>query len=388
VLRESISNFLQVLYRERVFTLLLAVTLLIFTGALGFSLAEAGAGPWHVRFGRGVWWALVTLTTVGYGDIVPETVWGRAVGVVLMLGGVVSLSLITATVASIFIAQKFRQERGLEAVKTSQHVLILGWHDYAEVLLSQMLRRLPSATPVVLINQLPPEQLDTLKEKYRTHDLNHIWGDFSREEILQKANVQMASKAVILADRPAGETAAQVDHRTLLTALTLKSMQPKIRVLAELLGPENRSYLERAGVEEVLIRGQYDSSLMAGALTTPGLYRVFTNLLTGDGQSLWAVEVPSRFQGRTVKELAAYLKERHQAVLIALYTEGQAMALEDLLTEEPSAIDEFIRRKFTETGMTHLFGRSKVEFQINPPDTQTLGPNQYAVVIAAQRPSQ
>jgi hypothetical protein len=58
-----------------------------------------------------------------------------------------------------------------------------------------------------------------------------------------------------------------------------------------------------------------------------------------------------------------------------------------LLSEEPSAIDDFIRRKFAETKMTHLLGRTKVDYQINPPPSQTLEPRQYAVVIAPQRPS-
>jgi hypothetical protein len=85
-------------------------------------------------------------------------------------------------------------------------------------------------------------------------------------------------------------------------------------------------------------------------------------------------------------EMAAYLKERHQALPVAIYTEGRALALDDLLSGEPSGIDEFIRRKFTETGMTHLFGRTKVDCQVNPPDTQILGPHQYVVVIAPRRP--
>lgn len=387
MVKEYISEFVEVLHRERVFKLLLAVTLLVLLGGLGFSLLEPQGGTWIIRFGTGIWWSIVTLTTVGYGDVVPQSFGGRVVGVGLMLGGVLSLSLLTATVASIFVETKFRRERGLEAIKTANHILILGWHYDGEALLGHLLRRLPAPVPVVLVNKLPPEQLDGLKEKFSAFDVQYLWGDPSREEILEKANVRQAAKAVILAERQASDTAAQVDQRTLLTALTLKSMHSKIKVLAELLRPENRAHLERAGVDEILIRGQYDSSLLAGALASPGLFRTFTTLLTGDSQKVWAIEVPARFQGRPFGELAAYLRERHQALPLAVYTEGQALALEDLLSGEPSGIDEFIRRKFTETGMTHLFGRTKVDCQVNPPDTQIMGPHQYVVVIASRRPA-
>jgi voltage-gated potassium channel len=386
VVKDYISGFLGVLHRERVFNLMLAVSLLILLGGLGFSLFETQGETWVARFNSGIWWALVTLTTVGYGDVVPHSFGGRLVGVGLMLGGVLILSLLTATVASVFVERKFRRERGLEPIKAANHILILGWHYDGEVLLDQLLRRLPSPHPVVLVNKLPPEQLERLKERFPTFEVYYLWGDPSREDILLKANVRMAFKAVILADRQEGETAVQVDQRTLLTALTLKSLNSKIRVLAELLQPENRPHLERAGVDEVLVRGQYDSLLLAGALASPGLYHILATLLTVEGQNLWPVEVPLRFHGRPLAEMAALLKERHQALPIAVYTEGQALALDDLLSGEPSGIDEFIRRKFTETGMTHLFGRTKVDCQINPPDTLILGPHQYLVVIAMRRP--
>lgn len=387
MLKDHIASFVEVLHRERVSYLLGAITLVVILGGLGFSLFETQGGPWLDRFGSGIWWALVTLTTVGYGDVVPKSLGGRLVGAGLMLGGVLTLSLLTATVASVFIARKFRRERGLEAIKTVNHILILGWHYDGDFLLDQLLRRLPAPIPVVLVNRLPSEELEALKERFATFDLQYLWGDPSREEILLKANVRMASKALVLAERQEGESAEQVDQRTLLTALTLKSLNGKIRVLAELLRPENRTHLERAGVDEVMIRGQYDSSLLAGALSSPGLFHIFTTLLSVEGQNLWPVPVPAGFHGRPLGELAAFLKERYQALVVAIYTEGQALALDDLLSGEPSGIDEFIRRKFTESGMTHLFGRTKVDCQVNPPDSQILGPHQYVVVIAPQRPA-
>ena len=387
MIKSSIASFIRTLQRERVFGLILALATILLLASIGFTLFEPAEGEWWTRFGRSLWWGLVTLTTVGYGDVVPVTFLGRLVGVALMIIGFLSLSLVTATVASVFIERKFRQEKGLEAIKATQHILILGWPEDGVALVDQLLKRLPAAIPVVLVNKLPPEQMDALRDKYPTQGLEYLWGDYSREEILLKANVRGAIKAIILADRQPEETAAQVDQRTLYTALTLKAIHPKIRILAELLRAENRAYLERAGADEILIRGQYDSSLMAGAVASPGLFRIFTMLLTGDNQSLWAVEVPGRFHGRPLKELVKHLQDNHQAILIAVYSEGKNLSMEDLLSDEPSPIDDFIRRKFAETKMTHLLGRTKVEVQINPAGDQIIAANQYAVVIAGQRPN-
>jgi len=54
--------------------------------------------------GDGIWWAIVTLATVGYGDIVPRTAWGRVVGSVVIVVGVTFLSFLTATVTSMFVS--------------------------------------------------------------------------------------------------------------------------------------------------------------------------------------------------------------------------------------------------------------------------------------------
>jgi len=173
----------------------------------------------------------------------------------------------------------------------------------------------------------------------------------------------------------------------LLAALAVKSLHPKVRITAELIYPENRTHLQRAHVDDIITRGEYDSSLIASTTESEGLFKIMQSLLAPEGPNFWVVKIPARFHGLPVKEFAKVLREEYQALLIGLYSEGYKIRLEELLSPEPSAIDEFIYRKFTEAGKTHLFGRQKVEFQINPADDHLINPHEVAVVISVKQPS-
>ena len=62
----------------------------------------------------GMWWGIQTVTTVGYGDVVPGDVAGKLIGSVLMLGGLSLLAVITGAITSAFVAraQDARREAG------------------------------------------------------------------------------------------------------------------------------------------------------------------------------------------------------------------------------------------------------------------------------------
>src|SRR5436190_7225141 len=97
---------------RRVFPYLALVTLgLGLLGGFVVTLVDKRDFP---TFGDGVWWAIVTLGTVGYGDIVPHTAWGRVVGSLMIVFGVTFIAFLTATVTSEFVSAGEQQARELE----------------------------------------------------------------------------------------------------------------------------------------------------------------------------------------------------------------------------------------------------------------------------------
>ena len=110
----------------------------------------------------GLWWAVVTVATVGYGDRFPVSVGGRIVGFVLMFFGVGMMSLFTATIASIFVEKKIKEGRGLETVKVKDHLIICGWNQHTEEVLAELTTYgSMSDEPIVIENMLKKCYLQT-----------------------------------------------------------------------------------------------------------------------------------------------------------------------------------------------------------------------------------
>jgi len=83
-----------------------AACLLVFVAALAVLDAERSAPGSSIKtFGDALWWAFVTITTVGYGDFTPVSPTGRLIAVGLMIGGIALLGVITATFASWIVQQ-------------------------------------------------------------------------------------------------------------------------------------------------------------------------------------------------------------------------------------------------------------------------------------------
>ena len=80
---------------------LFALAMLLFGSWMAY-VAEHPTNPEFADYGDSLWWGIVTLTTVGYGDIVPETTKGRTAAVFLMLTGIATLGVISGTLASMF----------------------------------------------------------------------------------------------------------------------------------------------------------------------------------------------------------------------------------------------------------------------------------------------
>jgi voltage-gated potassium channel len=91
------------------------VAVIALTLAVIAAIVEWAVDPGIGSFRDSLWWAIVTVTTVGYGDVVPTSSAGRIVGALLMLAGVSAIPIATSLVVSVFISRLQAQQHAQDA---------------------------------------------------------------------------------------------------------------------------------------------------------------------------------------------------------------------------------------------------------------------------------
>lgn len=361
---------------------------LIVTVALtaGYAILLFEQAPGRDEFSSvadGIWWAVVTMTTVGYGDHFPTTGGGRVIGVVLMFSSIILVSLFTATVSSIFVAKKIQEGRGLESVTFEDHVLICGWNARAVRTLAT-LNGGSKSLDVVLINQLAAEDVEPLTKEYANLEIRFIRGDFTREEVLDRANIRTAADAILLPDRSDPAMSESPDQRTILAAHVIRSINPEIKVYAHLQEEEHAMDLKRAEADGILVSDAYAGELMADYVISPGTPQLIDRLV--DDRRVPNVRrrsVPARFVGRPSMDLFVHLKQEDDEVLIGYVGEIAGVGLEDEISGGNREILELIKRKVVEAGIKTRT-KSRVIINVNPPGDYVIRDGDDAIVVCSE----
>ena len=327
------------------------------------------------------WWAIVTMTTVGYGDFSPTTPEGRLFAVFIMFAGIALVSLLTASISSIYVAKRIREDKGLEKVNLSDHIVLCGWNKNAESIIDS-LRNLSNkdSLHLILVNEIHEDIVNHLRNKYKDIDLYFVAGDFTSEEILKRASIEEAHTVIIIPNID-DENIGSPDEKTIFATLTIKSLSSSVRVVAYLIQRENLTHIRRANVDEVVLSDDFGAYMIASHVMDPGIPQTTKGLLNaGSEERLRRVDIPSQFIGRSFDDLFEYFRSTKGWILIGLYSEEENLGIGEVLSADSSALDAFIERKLNEGGIS-LQEESKVTTIINPKSNFLIEEGQRAIII-------
>ena len=368
-------------YENEILRIIIGIVgLAVVSGILIIIFEKNAETGFFKTFEDGLWWGFVTLTSTGYGDKFPVTSIGRIVAVLTMILGLGTVALFTATISSRFVEQRIRKGQGLETIKDKSHIVICGWNFNIENIITTLEKELDFPS-IVLVNSCDPSPIGEIISRHTESEISFVAGDFSKDAILDKANVRQAECVIIVADTNE-LTANKADEKTVITSLTVKNMNPKVRLYAHIINPDNVSHLRRAKADDVVISDKYSGFLLAMHVTNPGVPRVLDELLTYNyGNEIVRMDIPDEFVGKTFGELCVYFTDKKNAILIGVTRESKGMALNDLLSDDNSYLDQFIRKKLQESGKKFA-EEERMAIDINPDRDYVIEKNNVAIVIA------
>jgi voltage-gated potassium channel len=266
--------------------LVLLALLSIFVFGFTIHLIEPKNFP---TFFDGVWWAVVTISTVGYGDFSPISTLGRTIGILLILVGTGFMTLYFAALSSATVTRQNSFLEGMSTYKGSQHVILVGWNERIRETLLQ-LQGINGKLPIVLIDGT----LDKNPVSYT--NVTFIKGNPTHDETLQRANITSAEMIIISADQSKNEVHA--DMATILTLITAKGLNPPLYCIVEILTKKQIVNAKRAGAEEIIQTNKLASFVITNSIVSHGisdtLLVMLDNLAGNKLEYIKASEVDSR----------------------------------------------------------------------------------------------
>jgi len=333
-----------------------------------------------------IWWAIVTITTVGYGEKIPVSIPGKIIGIATMIFGMGVGGMVSGKIASFFVEKNLREGRGLgNYSQMKKHFVICGWKRSMDKIVNDvLLYNSENLTPsdIIIITNVDQHFIDNFRNTPGNEKVKIIKGESFNEEVLARANIKNAMKVMVLATDVGVEKPDEIDSKAIMTVMTLKNIVKGIYVIAELLDKSYEKYLKLAGCDEILLSQEYSRILLANASASSGMSHIVYDIL--DAQTPAAIatkKIPDSYDSKTFKELSEYFSSRKKILIGILENTGNAFTMKkEALREAQKSPDISMIVKNLKEAKDIQINRPL----INPGDNYELKSHDMAIIIESR----
>ena len=250
------------------------------------------------------WYFVVTAATVGYGDLFPTSTGGHLVGAYVIVGGIVTLTLLFTSLADFISSVKGRRLRGVVPLDLQDHVVVLG---YAAGRTERMVAELTAEGRLQVVlcawDDVPEHPMPDQDQ------VHFVRGDLTRADVMTRACVDRARTALI---------DGRDDNETLAIAVAVDHAAPDIHMVAALRDLSRREHLSYVN-PRVQCAQWHMPFLLTEEAVDPGIAQVYNDLMSSGGHgNTYSATLPSGFAHATVGDCQTWLGRGFGATLLAV----------------------------------------------------------------------
>lgn len=256
--------------------ILVLSAVIVYLGRDGYRDSSGKPIGWLTSF----YYATVTLSTTGYGDVVPVSDSARLISTLVVTPlRVMFLLVLVGTTLEVLTERtrnEWRQERWRSKVR--DHTVVVGYGTKGSAAVQTLLKHGNTPESIVVVDTDPARIAEANRR-----GLAGIVGDGSRSEVLERAEVGKARHVVISAER---------DDTAVLTTLTVRRLTRRAAVVASVREAENAPLLRESGASSVVTSSDTAGQLLGMATISPKVSQVVHDLLS-HGEGLELLERPA-----------------------------------------------------------------------------------------------
>jgi voltage-gated potassium channel len=278
------------LIKRRIINILLVLVAVIFSGIAGYMLIE----KW--TFIDAIYMTIITLTSVGFGEVRPLSTGGRIFTIFLILGGVGALFYGISVVTEFIIEgglQNLLRRRNMDKLISGldNHYIICGAGETGRFAIDEFIK---TRNSFIVIEP----DIEQLKNVDNLNKLTYLEEDPTKDEVLVRAGIKRAKGLV---------SALSTDKDNLFVVLSARELNPQLRIVAQAVEQESEPKLLKAGADSVVLPNFIGGLRIASEMIRPTVVAFLDVMIRGRDIALRVEEAGilpgSQFIGQTLGEV-------------------------------------------------------------------------------------
>ncbi len=265
------------------------------------------------NYQNAIWYSLVTLTTVGYGDIFPATLYGRAIGYIFILSSLAFYGLLVGQFTMLMTTLKENRKLGHNGTAFTDHAVIIGWNDFSKMVVDQLI----GVSKKVAIIVDDKSDIDSVMERYpeSSNKIFTLYTDFANHDMLNKANIEQSSIVFVNHGN---------DTDKLVYILNVKKVFPNADFVVTLDNGDLKQTFINAGVINTISKFEISSKLLASYIFEPDVASYSESIMSyakSDGDydiKQFLVTKTNPLIGHAYQDAFFEMKKRYNTVLIGI----------------------------------------------------------------------